>query len=162
MGETIPLTETKQDSKHSVYGFDDKESDQTIGRLVAKRLSQTTTWYNPSKNLNDIPKVIPGKLLDGTITVPPPSLEESWEFYEHQVLPRRFAGFGQKRAEPGESEEPTKLYSLFDTSLDDMGGFGIGVGKASNAKHKHDSIILNPCVLFLHSYPFFRLSLHLL
>ena len=122
--ESQPLTTTQS----SLYGVKEDERDMALGRLIARKLSKTTSWYNPSKNLNPIAKVKNGMILDGTITVPPPSLDEAWEFYEHQVLPRRFTGGDRKRAEPGESKEPTKLYSIFDTSLDDMGEFGIGVG----------------------------------
>ena len=100
--------------------------------------------------MNPLAKVIPGEPLDGTNTVQPPSLDESWEFYEHQILPRRFVGVGRKRAEPGESEFPTRLYSMFDTSLDDMGGFGIGVGKGFNCKNSLKvSLILHTFFPFL-------------
>ena len=112
----------------NIYGVEDDETQMTLGRLIARKLSKTTTWYNPSKNLNPVAKMKAGMPLDGSDTVPPPSLDEAWEFYEHQMLPRRFIDGDEKRAEPGESKEPTKLYDIFETSLDDMGAFGIGVG----------------------------------
>ena len=75
--ESKPLN---KDRKY-VYGIPDKDENKTIGRLIAKKLSKTTSWYNPSQKLNPVPKVIPGKAADGTELAEPPNLDAAWGFY---------------------------------------------------------------------------------
>ena len=87
------------------------------------------------------------KLLDKSSA----SLEKAWAFFEHNTLPRyifnpkpedwkkpfmftrikhKFDKAHKKmdRAEPGETEKETRLYSPIFTPLKQMGDFGIGVG----------------------------------
>ena len=127
---------------NSTIVFDDPPEDQTLSRRIATYLSDFQ-WYNPSIKLEDIDQVTAatqdeeGK--EDTVTkVSPPSLKVAWEYFEHQILPRRLADGSSSvnvnsakysRAEPGTQEVKTKLYPVWDTPLDDMGDFGIGVGE---------------------------------
>ena len=61
-----------------------------------------------------------------------PSLSKAYAYYEHVTLPRHFSGDGQvdhalRRAEPGESVQPTDLYSPFTTPASAFVEWGIGV-----------------------------------
>lgn len=61
-----------------------------------------------------------------------PSLSKAYAYYEHITLPRHFVGQQtaehiKRRAEPGESHQPTELYSPFFTSSSSFIEWGIGV-----------------------------------
>ena len=61
-----------------------------------------------------------------------PSLSKAYAYYEHITLPRHFAGVARadhvlRRAEPGESSQPTELYSPFKTPNTSFVEWGIGV-----------------------------------
>lgn len=114
--------------------YNDSPSEMTYGRRLARYLSDTYEWYNPSKQKEN-----------------GPSLDEAWEFFEHSKLPRHFLegthwkqdhksqindSFHQRknqkdllqRAEYGERDEKTVLYSLWGTPEKELGDFGLGVG----------------------------------
>ena len=63
------------------------------------------------------------------------SLDDSWGYYEHITLyrhrklePGESASDGLDKAEPGERRFPTQLYTFWNTSVDHIGDFGIGIG----------------------------------
>lgn len=61
-----------------------------------------------------------------------PSLSKAYAYYEHITLPRRFVGEQtadhiQRRAEPGESMQPTELYNPFTTPSTSFIEWGIGI-----------------------------------
>ena len=130
--------------------YDDKSSRMTNGRRIARFLAPYG-WYNPQV-----------KEDDGIENMEKPSLDAAWEYFEHIVLPRCFAGkdigngIGEEdglnevkkqvegknlvRAEQGENRWPTKLYPILGTNDEDMSDFGIGVGLYFNTL-KYLSII---------------------
>jgi hypothetical protein len=79
-----------------------------------------------------------------------PSLEKAWAYFEHVAMPRflleekedtnkkgiltrilhKFCKANKQlqRAEPGESEKPTRLYSPIFTPHKQLGDFGLGIG----------------------------------
>jgi len=70
-------------------------------------------WYFPQKDKVDAP-----------------SLHKAWAFYEHITLARYLVNNEKKwvRAQPGEHEEETELYSVFSTPETNLNEWGIGVG----------------------------------
>mmetsp|Transcript_12757 Transcript_12757/g.14867 ORF Transcript_12757/g.14867 Transcript_12757/m.14867 type:complete len:564 (+) Transcript_12757:257-1948(+) len=126
----------------------------TNGRKLAMALSQFK-WYFPSRDKepmqvksNDTKikhsihyaeeglevEDITSEGTSDEVVLYPVSLEKAWDFFERRCLPRRFTDVqettkGRKymRAEPGETQ-PTSLYPVIETPIDDMADFGIGVG----------------------------------
>ena len=99
--------------------YQDNVKDMTFGRRVARYLSQYE-WYNPRQQRGHHPDA--------------PSIDRAWEFFEHVTLPRHFKPDERsidvnRKAEVGESEAPTTLYSVLGTPEADLGDFGIGVGE---------------------------------
>ncbi len=147
-GQEVIISDTMETANSCYY---DDPSDMTYGRRVAMFLSKFG-WYYPHGRVDD------GKggeksenaveVIGGERKRPKPSLAIAWEYFEHIVLPRCYVtteqdggdggdgnGDGKKkkkpvlvRAEPGELEKPTKLYSVLGTTNEDMSDFGIGVG----------------------------------
>lgn len=96
--------------------YDDEIADMTWGRRVARQLSRHS-WYNPHVNNPD-----------------GPSLDKAWSLFEHVTLARHFvpeegAVDVNRKAEAGEAEKKTYLYSVLNTPESDLGDFGVGVGK---------------------------------
>ena len=139
-------------NSESIYS--DEKQDQTLGRRIATYLSDYK-WYNKSIVLEEVEKVTASSpqtatekeeegtsgievALEDVVSVEkPPSLNVAWEYFEHIILPRRLADGSSttkvlnakyQRAEPGDMDVKTKLYPVWDTPVDDMGDFGIGVG----------------------------------
>ena len=125
--------------------YQDEVKDKTIGNKIATYLSDFK-WYNPSIALEEVEQITAGDAIPSSeeeggpetnVTLcDPPSLTAAWEYFEHLILPRRLADGASRtkvmnakyqRAEPG-AKKATKLYPVWDTPLDDMGDFGIGVG----------------------------------
>ncbi len=130
-----PHSDSDVDPYYDPGQFNDPISGMTYGRRLARFLSMRfTTKYNPSLNLT--PTVVRSVNEEaGEEIVDPPSLDKSWEFFEHHVLPRCFdepqkgeAALTYNLAEPGERDEKTKLYPVWETPLEEMADFGIGVG----------------------------------
>ena len=101
----------------------------TLGRRLARYLSRYS-WYDASSKLESVDRMV-GE--DDVSSVSPPTLDLAWEFFEHQMLPRRLekddsfrAGpdVSYERVEPGEIDERSKLYPIWKTPLRDMGDFG--------------------------------------
>lgn len=147
------LVETKDSGNTLVF----KEQHITFGRRVSRVLSSIPCLgniYNPTQTKTAI--IVKGANIEEgrpEKSVPPPSLEKGWEFYEHWILPRcfvnktltpsenedstsvssffkRWIGNQRKyiRADAGEKEHETMLYPLWGTSMADMADFGTGVG----------------------------------
>lgn len=103
------------------YLYRDNVKEMTWGRRLARYLSQYK-WYNPQLNNPNAP-----------------SIDEAWAYFEHVTLARHFkpdecAVDVNRKAEVGEDEAPTKLYSVLGTPESDLGDFGIGVGET----HDHE------------------------
>jgi hypothetical protein len=148
---------TSVDSKDSGTSLVFKDHHITFGRRVSRVLSSIPCLgniYNPTQTKTAI--IVKGANIEEgrpEKSVPPPSLEKGWEFYEHWILPRcfvnktltpsenedstsvssffkRWIGNQRKyiRADAGEKEHETMLYPLWGTSMADMADFGVGVG----------------------------------
>lgn len=137
--EETPLLEGLKDdavkfnsSRADVY-YDDELNEMTWGRRLARYWATRYDWYDPSKKKEaDI------------------KLDSAWAYFEHSALPRytpqdlmrapegtsdRSSFFRRKnkedqlvRAEFGERDEKTKLYSFHKTPERELGDFGLGVG----------------------------------
>jgi hypothetical protein len=96
----------------------DEIEDMTWGRRLARHLAARYEWYNPHLNNPN-----------------GPSLDHAWSIFEHVTLARHFTHAEEgavdvnRKAEAGESESPTKLYSVLNTPESDLGDFGVGVGE---------------------------------
>ena len=146
--ETTPILPKEVPEKTTHYTteetVDDGHFNQTYGHKIATYLSKFS-FYFPAKDKepievrrkksseDDVEKEGSASDLPKRL-IYPPSIEEAWNFFEYQCLPRRFtniqdSGEGRKyvRASLGE-KDPTKLYPIIDTPLEDMADFGIGVG----------------------------------
>lgn len=105
--------------RHSQF-YKDDPSDMTWGRRLAHFLSQFRWYYNPTED-------------DGG-----PSLDAAWAYFEHITLARYIVPTSRgrtsvtrdaiKKAESGETEKPTRLYSVWGTPEKDLGDFGLGIG----------------------------------
>lgn len=117
----------------SVYRAD-AVHEMTLSRRLAMFLSRFR-WYNPHVHAKREYDSRRRADEDVTDSVPPPSLAAGWAYFEHVSLPRHFIRRGRSkgkdvlmRAEAGEDEEPTQLYSVWKTPEDDLADFGMGVG----------------------------------
>ena len=135
--------------------YDDHPRDMTYGRRLALYLSRYG-WYNSALNLEIVDRFTFGDDTTDVVSVSPPNLDVAWEFFEHQMLPRRIAktedsikkegnNLSYRRVEPGEQEDVSKLYPIWNTPFTDLGDFGHGVGRSflsfhctENAKLKKD------------------------
>eukprot|EP00547_Thalassionema_nitzschioides_P011631 CAMPEP_0194259932 /NCGR_PEP_ID=MMETSP0158-20130606/44770_1 /TAXON_ID=33649 /ORGANISM="Thalassionema nitzschioides, Strain L26-B" /LENGTH=921 /DNA_ID=CAMNT_0038999929 /DNA_START=126 /DNA_END=2891 /DNA_ORIENTATION=- len=150
--ETTPLTRNfdvaapPSSAASTASAFPDEPSERTYGRRIAQTLSSNgfcgAVLYGVTKTRNKT-IFIPGKhdeeeggeAESNIAIVEPPSLDKGWYFFEHIILPRCYAnqeefkrGRKYARSPPGESTEKTRLYPIWDTPLEDMADFGIGVG----------------------------------
>ena len=109
---------TMDESKAEVmqdFARKDDNSDKTWTRRIVESYLSNYKWYFPMK---DKPNG--------------PSLNDAYAFYEHVTLPRYFSGkedvdHVQRRAEPGESEEETRLYSPWFTKANSFNEWGMGI-----------------------------------
>ena len=95
----------------------------TLSRRLAQYLSKYS-WYNPN----------PDQL----------SIDKAWHYFEHVTLARHYFVPSKEeeeeqdesqairdchqKAEPGDDDRPTRLYSVFSTPESDLADWGIGVG----------------------------------
>jgi hypothetical protein len=101
--------------------INDEPQHMTLSRRLALYLSKYS-WYNPN----------PDRL----------SIDKAWHYFEHVTLARHYfvpskeeqdatqaiiTDYHQK-AEPGDDDRPTRLYSFFCTPESDLADWGIGVG----------------------------------
>ena len=117
----------------------DSHRDMTWGRRIALSLIPQK-WYNPhADNINivrteSLNRSVLQESRPATITrEEKPSLEKAWAYFEHFALPRyllddKSTSGDLSKAEPGEGDIPTKLYSPLFTPLSQMGDFGLGIG----------------------------------
>lgn len=109
--EETPLVAASHDDTYR-----DSVEDMTWGRRLARFLSKYD-WYNPHVNKEDAP-----------------SLDKAWAYFEHVTLARHFKPTAEngvcvnRKAEAGENEGETQLYSLFNTPEKALGDFGVGIG----------------------------------
>lgn len=108
--EETPLVASLDDT------YQDSVQNMTWGRRLARFLSKYH-WYNPHVHNEDAP-----------------SLDTAWAYFEHVTLARHFkptddAVDVNRKAEAGEDEGETQLYSVFTTPERDLGDFGVGVGE---------------------------------
>lgn len=123
------LPRTDMDNTKSRYN--DKLADMTIGRRISRQLYALNAFYDPNEDVEAMKK-----------RKARPNIDKAWEYFEHNVLPRCLVqgnkstrdlaaakGIEAKydKAEVGEFEKPTMLYPVWDTPIDDMADFGIGV-----------------------------------
>lgn len=133
--------------------YHDKPEDMTYGRRIARHLASKYEWYNPhlrSRRKNDAPSS--SHDASSAPAIKPPSLDAAWAYFEHITLTRHFlpgnspgdtkqnTGSSKsfairrnkrdilQRAEMGELEETTRLYSVWKTPESQLADFGIGVG----------------------------------
>ena len=147
--ETCSLTNTKnkpvqvsqnQNISRGQESNIDNTHQITYGHKIANYL-QKYKFYFPAKDQAPIEIEVPATSSKAEIEangapkmVQPPSLNKAWEFFENQCLPRRFAnvqshGKGRKYLRAGNGVlQPTKLYPVFNTPMENMADFGIGVG----------------------------------
>eukprot|EP00536_Pseudo-nitzschia_multiseries_P002604 jgi/Psemu1/294887/fgenesh1_pm.35_\ len=143
----------KSDPRIDFLNDDPKE--MTYGRRIALSLMDKK-WYNPNADIDtdDNDRDIKdeegddGSLIDDfdqdLIVTTNPSLKKGWAFFEHQALYRYlvkpddnkktrktiFKNMNEKfdRAEPGEDDDPSKLYPWFTLPHSQLGDFGLGIG----------------------------------
>jgi len=133
----------------------DDRSEMTFGRRIALALINSK-WYNPKageqvvkeETSSDEP-MIEGDNVFEKINADPPSLEKAWAYFEHVSLDRyivddkpktqknicrrivrKFQKGNKKleKAEPGENDVKTALYSPIFTPHAQLGDFGLGIG----------------------------------
>ncbi|CAJ1934872.1 unnamed protein product [Cylindrotheca closterium] len=125
-----------KDAAPSIDFLKDERSSMTYGRRIALSL-MNQKWYNPQVEVKD------GVEIDGSArtgqsgnpntVVAKPSLEKAWAYFEHFALSRYLIdetadSSDRKRAEPGENDVPTRLYSPIRLPHAQLGDFGIGIG----------------------------------
>jgi hypothetical protein len=119
--ESFPLL-AEQTSSRSIGSigmdtYEDNEAEMTWGRRLARILSKYS-WYYPQQERN--PNA--------------PSLDRAWSYFEHVTLARHVREMDRsisvhRKAGAGEDVIPTKLYSVIQTSEDELASFGIGIGR---------------------------------
>jgi len=134
-----PALPNRTVAKNKIDFLQDPRRQMTWGRRIGLALMHKK-WYNPhAENLHLIRSESENRALLQEARPPKrtreekPSLERAWAYFEHFALPRfivdeQSAKGDLSRAEPGEDENPTKLYDPICTPLSQMGDFGLGVG----------------------------------
>lgn len=127
---------TSDDEGEEIDFLQDDPSDMTNGRRIAKMLMKFQLYY-PNKNNGYNQATGDDTLNDDGVDVvdlsgrelEPPSLAKAWAFFEHMILPRYVVDNQPKKdkAEQGQNLLPTKLYNPFFSSMEDLGGFGLGI-----------------------------------
>lgn len=109
--------------------YKDEPRHMTASRRLARYLAGFS-WYNPN-----ITSTLPNR----------PNIDHAWAYLEHFILARHYLPQEEeekeeeqtaqpqqrdllRKAEPGERNVPTRLYSVVNTPEVDLGDFGIGVG----------------------------------
>mmetsp|Transcript_13898 Transcript_13898/g.28341 ORF Transcript_13898/g.28341 Transcript_13898/m.28341 type:complete len:1352 (-) Transcript_13898:32-4087(-) len=152
---TTPLVESKRPPVVSRRGIktyqespflDDPFNDMTYGRRIALKL-QNYSWYQPRGTHWDFNglglqsawahfehSVLPRYISKALASRKNASVglddddDDDWLYSPGQNKGSQERKGDLQRAEPGESESPTKLYSTLSTPLSQMGDFGLGVG----------------------------------
>mmetsp|Transcript_9293 Transcript_9293/g.15873 ORF Transcript_9293/g.15873 Transcript_9293/m.15873 type:complete len:1352 (-) Transcript_9293:1785-5840(-) len=152
---TTPLVESKRPPVVSRRGIktyqespflDDPFNDMTYGRRIALKL-QNYSWYQPRGTHWDFNglglqsawahfehSVLPRYISKALASRKNASVGlddddgDDWLYSPGQNKGSQERTGDLQRAEPGESESPTKLYSTLSTPLSQMGDFGLGVG----------------------------------
>ncbi|KAK1745050.1 trypsin-like serine protease [Skeletonema marinoi] len=150
---TTPLVESKRPPVVSRRGIktyqespflDDPFNDMTYGRRIALKL-QNYSWYQPRGTHWDfnglglqsawahfehsvLPRYISKALASRKNASVGLDDDDDWLYSPGQNKGSQERKGDLQRAEPGESESPTKLYSTLSTPLSQMGDFGLGVG----------------------------------
>lgn len=114
--QTVPLL-TEQEMNQALDNFflEDEHTVKTWSRILVEKFLSKYNWYFPSRKMKH-----------------PPSLSKAYAYFEHFALPRKLAG-GEtakhilRRADPGESDVNTELYSVLRTPSTSLIEWGIGV-----------------------------------
>ena len=99
------------------FSKEDEVGAKTLSRRLVDKFLMHRKWYNPQRDSTDPDK---------------PDLAQGWAFYEHVTLPRRFvtdqtAETTFERAEPGEQDHTTELFSPLTTPERALNEFGTGI-----------------------------------
>lgn len=108
-------TQSFSDNRNGDIVYVDEPQHMTLSRRLALYLSNFS-WYNPQ----------PHRL----------SIDKAWSYFEHVTLARHLVPSDEmessrdylRKAEPGEKDKPTRLYSVLTTPESDLADWGIGVG----------------------------------
>ena len=111
------LSEAELERVMKEFSKEDEVGAKTLSRRFVEKFLMHRKWYNPQRDSTDPDK---------------PNLAQGWAFYEHVTLPRRFvtdqtAETTFERAEPGEQDHATELFSPLKTPERAMNEFGIGI-----------------------------------
>jgi hypothetical protein len=111
------LSEEELERVMKEFSKEDEVGAKTLSRRFVEKFLMHRKWYNPQRDSTDPDK---------------PDLAQGWAFYEHVTLPRRFvtdqtAETTFERAEPGEEDHATELYSPLATPERALNEFGIGI-----------------------------------
>lgn len=111
----VTMSGEEADAILQTMAKEDDPSKTTWSRLFVKKILSKYDWYWPRRNDEKAPKLM-----------------TAWAYFEHVTLPRHFVGDQRadgvlRRAEPGEHEEPTELYSPFRTPSSTLIEWGTGV-----------------------------------
>jgi len=92
----------------------------TFSRRIVEKYLLNHRWYNPQLEA--------AKVVDSA-----PDLSLAWAFFEHITLPRRLVSASNttsrfERAEPGEVDQPTALYSPWSLPESELSQWGIAMG----------------------------------
>lgn len=103
-GAARHLTSEEVDAVMETFTNQDDPSKMTWTRWIVTNYLAKYTWYNPAQTYKNAP-----------------SLQKAYAYYEHITLPRHFTGeqhsdHVMRKAEPGESTEPTELYPPYTPS----------------------------------------------
>lgn len=111
----VRLTSQELEQVMENFAQEDTEYGKTMTRIIVERFLMKWSWYFPRKGMKNAP-----------------SLSKAYTYYEHVTLPRHFVGEQQadhvlRRAEPGEAQQTTELYSPVKTPSSSFIEWGIGV-----------------------------------
>ena len=113
----VLLSEEELERVMKEFSKEDEVGTKTLSRRFVEKFLMHRKWYNPQRDSTDPDK---------------PDLAKGWAFYEHVTLPRRFmtdqtAETTFERAEPGEQDHATELFSPVRTPERALNEFGIGI-----------------------------------
>ena len=113
----VLLSEAELERVMKEFSNEDEVGAKTLSRRLVEKFLMHRKWYNPQRDSTDPDK---------------PDLAQGWAFYEHVTLPRRFvtdqtAETTFERAEPGEQDHTTELFSPLTTPERALNEFGIGI-----------------------------------
>ena len=113
----VLLSEEELERVMKEFSKEDEVGTKTLSRRFVEKFLMHRKWYNPQRDSTDPDK---------------PNLAQGWAFYEHVTLPRRFvtdqtAEATFERAEPGEGDHATELFSPLKTPERALNEFGIGI-----------------------------------